>query len=314
VLTAKVAAIAKPIVTDHLSKTYPGGVEAVRKLSIEVDEGEVFGLLGPNGAGKTTTLGVLTTLVRPTGGAAFVDGHDVVRDPFGARQSLGVVFQESVLDNEFTAAENMWLHARVWRVPDAAARIRSLLEAVGLAERAGDGVMTFSGGMRRRLEIARALLGSPRVLVLDEPTLGLDPVVRYELWQMVRELRSRQRLTVLVSTHYLEEAASVCDRVAIIDHGVVTAEGTPTRLVDELGHEVLEVQVDGDAAPVIDALRQIGRPIRTGSTVSAASREPVGTLTDRANTLGLPELGVTSMTVRPATLNDVFLHLNGVRP
>src|SRR4051812_10048954 len=310
---AKVAAIAEPILTERLSKTYPGGVEAVRELSIEIREGEVFGLLGPNGAGKTTTLGVLTTLVRPTGGAAFVDGHDVVRDPFAARRSLGVVFQESVLDNDFSGAENMWLHARIWRVPDAAARIESLLDAVGLGDRADDGVMTYSGGMRRRLEIARALLGRPRVLVLDEPTLGLDPVVRNELWQMIRELRARQQLTVLVSTHYLEEAANVCDRVAIIDRGVISAEGPPGQLVSALGHEVLEVQVDGDAAPVMDGLGTVGTPIRLGSTVSVASREPPGTLAERASALALAELGVTATTVRPATLNDVFLHLNANR-
>jgi ABC-2 type transport system ATP-binding protein len=285
----------------------------VRELSITIHEGEVFGLLGPNGAGKTTTLGVLTTLVRPTGGAAFVDGHDVVRNPFAVRRSLGVVFQESVLDNDFSGAENMWLHARIWQVPDAAARIESLLEAVGLSDRADDGVMTYSGGMRRRLEIARALLGHPRVLILDEPTLGLDPVVRNELWQMIRELRARQRLTVLVSTHYLEEAANVCDRVAIIDHGAVSAEGRPDQLVSGLGQEVLEVQVDGDAAPVMHALARIGAPIRAGSTVSVPSREPPGALAERANALSLPELGVTATTVRPATLNDVFLHLNGNR-
>jgi ABC-2 type transport system ATP-binding protein len=151
------------------------------------------------------------------------------------------------------------------------------------------------------------------VLILDEPTLGLDPVVRNELWQMVRELRASRQLTVLVSTHYLEEAANVCDRVAIIDQGEISAEGRPERLVDELGHEVLEVQVDGDTARVMDALRRIGEPIRAGSTVSVASREPAGSLADHANALALTELGVTTMTVRPATLNDVFLHLNGHR-
>jgi ABC-2 type transport system ATP-binding protein len=302
-----------PIAVESLSKTYPGPVEAVRGLSFRVEEGEIFGLLGPNGAGKTTTLGVLTTLVGPTGGTALVDGHDVTLDPFAARRSLGVVFQETVLDNDFTAAENMWLHARVWRVPDPAERIASLLDAVGLSDRADDGVITYSGGMRRRLEIARALLGRPRVLVLDEPTLGLDPVVRSELWQMVRELRSRQSITVLVSTHYLEEAASVCDRVAIIDRGTLSAEGRPARLVDELGREVLEVQFEGDAAPVLDVLRSIGEPVRAGSTVWVPSHEAAGTLTERANALALADLGVTTVTVRPATLNDVFLHLNGNR-
>src|SRR5207342_3152334 len=143
---------------------------------------------------------------------------------------IGVVFQETVLDNDFTGGENLLLHARLWRVPDALERIASLLDAVGLADRANDGVRTYSGGMKRRLEIARALLGRPRILLLDEPTLGLDPIVRSELWEMVRTLQAQQGVTVLVSTHYLEEAQGVCDRVAIIDQGTIVALDTPARL------------------------------------------------------------------------------------
>ena len=156
-----------PVVVRALTKTYPTGVEAVRGISFHVRSGEVFGLLGPNGAGKTTTLAVLTTLVEPSGGTAMVGGHNVVADPLAARGSIGVVFQDSVLDNEFSGEANLRLHARLWRVPDADARIAALLDAVGLAERASDSVRTYSGGMRRRLEIARALLGRPSVLFLD---------------------------------------------------------------------------------------------------------------------------------------------------
>ena len=206
-----------PVVVRALTKTYPNGVEAVRGISFDVRSGEVFGLLGPNGAGKTTTLGVLTTLVQPSGGTAMVGGHNVVADPLSARGSIGVVFQDSVLDNEFSGEANLRLHARLWRVGDADARIAALLDAVGLAERASDSVRTYSGGMRRRLEIARALLGRPSVLFLDEPTLGLDPIVRQELWRTVSMLREREQVTVLLSTHYLEEAQTVCERVAIID-------------------------------------------------------------------------------------------------
>ena len=221
------ARLTDPVVVSDLTKTYPGPVEAVRGLSFRVRAGEIFGLLGPNGAGKTTTVGVLTTLVRPTSGQATVGGHDVRTDPVAVRRSIGVVFQDSVLDNDFSGAQNLRLHARLWRVPDAERRIAALLAAVGLTDRADDVVWTYSGGMRRRLEIARALLADPKVMFLDEPTLGLDPIARRDLWQVVRTLRERHGVTIVLSTHYLEEAQDVCDRVAIIDQGLIVDEGRP---------------------------------------------------------------------------------------
>jgi ABC-2 type transport system ATP-binding protein len=302
-----------PIVVDGLTKRYPGPVEAVRGISFRVRPGEIFGLLGPNGAGKTTTLGVLTTLVGPTSGSALVDGHDVAVAPLAVRRTIGVVFQESVLDNEFTAAENLWLHARLWRVPDAARRIEALLGAVELTERADHGVRSFSGGMRRRLEIARALLASPRVMFLDEPTLGLDPIVRRDLWQVVRRLRERDGVTILLSTHYLEEAQDICDRVAIIDKGRIVAEGDPAALVAQLGEQIIDLQVDGDVAAVARSLAEadptLGSASQSGATLSVASDRPARELSERVNALALAELGVTAFTVRPATLNDVFLDL-----
>jgi ABC-2 type transport system ATP-binding protein len=297
-----------PLVVEGLSKTYPGPVEAVKGISFRVRQGEIFGLLGPNGAGKTTTVGVLITLIRPTSGLAVVAGHDVTREPLAVRRSIGVVFQDSVLDNEFTGAENLWLHARLWRIGDAAARIPALLEAVGLSDRANDGVRTYSGGMRRRLEIARALLAHPKVLFMDEPTLGLDPIVRRD-----RLLREHHGVTIVLSTHYLEEAQDVCDRVAIIDQGSIVAHGTPGTLVSELGGELAELTVSGDLESTVQALEairpQLGHVARTGSTVSVASHEPRHELTEHINALPLADLGVTSMTIRPATLNDVFLQL-----
>ena len=302
-----------PIVVDGLTKRYPGPVEAVRGISFRVRPGEIFGLLGPNGAGKTTTLGVLTTLVGPTSGSALVDGHDVAVAPLAVRRTIGVVFQESVLDNEFTAAENLWLHARLWRVPDAARRIEALLGAVELTERADHGVRSFSGGMRRRLEIARALLASPRVMFLDEPTLGLDPIVRRDLWQVVRRLRERDGVTILLSTHYLEEAQDICDRVAIIDKGRIVAEGDPAALVTQLGEQIIDLQIDGDVAAVARSLAEadptLGSASQSGATLSVASDRPARELSERVNALALAELGVTAFTVRPATLNDVFLDL-----
>jgi len=299
-----------PVVVSDLVKTYPGPVEAVRGLSFRVGAGEIFGLLGPNGAGKTTTVGVLTTLVRPTGGRASVGGFDVRADPLAVRRSIGVVFQDSVLDNDFSGAENLWLHARLWRVPEPKRRIASLLEAVGLTDRAGDVVWTYSGGMRRRLEIARALLADPKVMFLDEPTLGLDPIARRDLWQVVRALRERHGVTILLSTHYLEEAQDVCDRVAIVDKGRIVESGRPRELVEQLGREVADLTIDGDPAPLLGALEgQPGHLIDAGSSVSVVSDEPRQRLADRISDLPLAELGVKTMTVRPATLNDVFLHL-----
>lgn len=300
-----------PLIVDGLTKTYPGGVQAVRGISFDVAEGEIFGLLGPNGAGKTTTLGVLTTLVRPSGGRALVAGLDVTRDPLAVRRAMGVVFQDSVLDNDFSGLQNMRLHARLWRVPED--RIAPLLGAVGLTGRAGDGVRTYSGGMKRRLEIARALLGQPRILLLDEPTLGLDPIVRSELWDTVRALQAEAGVTVLVSTHYLEEAQSVCDRVAVIDQGTIIALGPPARLIADLGQHVLSLSVGAGPAPVLAVLRHappgLGEPMVTGTAVAVPSSLPAPELTDLAARLDLAAAGATAVSIRPATLNDVFLHL-----
>jgi ABC-2 type transport system ATP-binding protein len=303
------------VTVSDLMKTYPGPVEAVRGVSFKVGTGEIFGLLGPNGAGKTTTVGILITLVRPTSGTAIVDGYDVLIEPLAVRRSIGVVFQDSVLDNDFTGAQNLWLHARLWRVPDARRRISSLLAAVGLSERADDIVWTYSGGMRRRLEIARALLADPRVMFLDEPTLGLDPIARRDLWQVVRALRERHGVTIVLSTHYLEEAQEVCDRVAIIDNGRIVEEGRPADLVDRLGGEVAELAIEGpNATRLLAALDgQPGHIIHASSSVSIVSRESPQELTDRINALPLAELNVSTMTVRPATLNDVFLYLTTIR-
>jgi ABC-2 type transport system ATP-binding protein len=300
-----------------LRKTYSGGVEALKGISFEVREGEIFGMLGPNGAGKTTTIGILTTTVRPSSGSAIVGGHDVVRDPLGVRGAIGVAFQESVLDNDFSGLDNLRLHARLWRVPrdEADERIAGLLESMELTERAGDGVRTYSGGMRRRLEIARALLANPQVLFLDEPTLGLDPAVRQDIWDAIEQLRRRYGVTVVLSTHYLEEAERVCDRVAIIHQGRIVALDTPKALLRTLGEEAVELKVDDDPAAVLPALAGLGlngsSPLVMGKTITIPLTD--GSTEAAALMEEIRSSGITAaaMGIRRTTLNDAFLKLTG---
>jgi ABC-2 type transport system ATP-binding protein len=217
-----------------LRKVYPGGVEAVKGLSFTVEPGEVFGLLGPNGAGKSTTVGMLTTTVRPTGGAAKLAGFDVAKNPLQARGVSSVVFQEAVVDGRLIGRANLMLHARLWGVAAGKAkeRIATLATAFGLNGKLDRPAKTYSGGERRRLEIARALLSEPQVLFLDEPTVGLDPRIRHELLQVIAGLRARDRMAILLTTHYLEEAEQLCDRVAIVHRGEIVALDRPHALLD----------------------------------------------------------------------------------
>ncbi|MGB8878278.1 MAG: ATP-binding cassette domain-containing protein, partial [Solirubrobacteraceae bacterium] len=225
-----------------LRKTYPGGVEAVKGISFAVAQGEVFGLLGPNGAGKSTTIGMLTTTVAPTAGTARLAGYDVAAQPLLARGVSSVVFQDAVVDRGLSGRANLELHARLWGVPPAPAarRIGELVDAVGLAELIGRPVGSYSGGERRRLEIARALVSSPRVLFLDEPTVGLDPRIRHELLDVIAGLRGREGMTIVVTTHYLDEAQQLCDRVAIIHQGTIVGLDSPQALLAGLGRDILE--------------------------------------------------------------------------
>src|SRR5215472_1693406 len=217
------------IETQSLGKTYPGGVAAVKGIDFDVPAGEVFGLLGPNGAGKSTTVGMFTTTILPTAGTARLAGHDVVSSPLEARSVSSVVFQEAVVDAGLSGRENLELHTRLWGVPpvQASRRIGELVEALGLSELIERPVSSYSGGERRRLEIARALTSSPQVLFLDEPTVGLDPRIRHELLDVLARLRDRTELTILLTTHYLEEAERLCDRIAIVHHGEIVALDRP---------------------------------------------------------------------------------------
>src|SRR5438270_2067827 len=216
------------IEVEALTKVYPGGVEAVRELELTVEPGEVLGLLGPNGAGKSTTIGMLTTTVTPTRGTARLAGHDVVRTPLAARAVSSVVFQEPVVDGALTGRRNLELHARLW--DGSTAHVDTSAKALGVDDLLERPVATLSGGQRRRLEIARALVSQPRVLFLDEPTVGLDPRIRHELLDVIAELRARSELTILLTTHYLDEAEQLCDRIAIMPARRLVALDTPAPL------------------------------------------------------------------------------------
>ena len=238
-----------------LTKSY-GEVEAVRGVSFAVPRGEVFGFLGPNGAGKSTTINMLCTLLSPTSGAARVSGFDVTTHRDDVRRHIGLVFQDPTLDGYLTAAQNLRLHAELYGIDPGAipGRIRQMLEMVDLADRADQPVMTFSGGMRRRLEIARGLLHSPRVLFLDEPTVGLDPQTRSSIWSYIRELKRREDITIFLTTHYMDEA-EYCDRIAIMDHGEIVALDTPEALKASVGKDRVMIETDDEPA-AIDELRE----------------------------------------------------------
>jgi len=226
---------------ENLVKTF-GDVKAVDDISFDVAAGEIFAFLGPNGAGKTTTIQMLTTLLRPTSGSMVLDGKDPVTKPLEARQCFGIVFQDPSLDGELTAFENMELHGVLYHVPRKVRteRIETLLKLFELWDRRGSFVKTFSGGMKRRLEIARGLLHTPKILFLDEPTLGLDPQSRNQLWTHVKHLNETERVTVFLTTHYMDEAERVAHRIAIIDHGHIVAQGTAQELKAKTGADSLE--------------------------------------------------------------------------
>ncbi|HEX3238276.1 MAG TPA: ATP-binding cassette domain-containing protein [Gaiellaceae bacterium] len=304
------------IEVDELRKVYPGGVEAVKGIGFEVAPGEVFGLLGPNGAGKSTTIGMLTTTVRPTSGTARLAGYDVGEQPLAARSVSSVVFQDSVVDRSLSGRRNLDLHARLWRVEAAAAkeRIDELVEAVGLGDLVDRPVATYSGGERRRLEIARSLVSGPRVLFLDEPTVGLDPLIRAELLDLIAELRDRSELTILLTTHYLDEAERLCGRVAIMHAGEIVALDTPERLRAGLGRELLELRVDGDATVALASLRSRGIAHETAFTVGSTLTVPLNGHSTSEAIAAVHELGIAgAVSARRPTLDEVYLRLTGGR-
>ncbi|GAA3466743.1 ATP-binding cassette domain-containing protein [Nonomuraea roseola] len=292
-----------------LKKTY-GKVEAVKGVDFEVRPGEVFGFLGPNGAGKTTTISMLCTLVNPTGGSASVAGHDVVRERDEVRRNIGLVFQDPTLDGYLTAEQNLRFHAELYGVPKqlVADRIRQVMEMVALWDRKDAKVMTFSGGMKRRLEIARGLLHSPRVLFLDEPTVGLDPQTRSAIWGYINKLRHKEDITIFMTTHYMDEA-EYCDRIAIIDHGEIVVIDSPEALKASVGKDRVQIHTGDDPLAIV-ALRD-----RFG--IEAAVHEGAVTFAVASGEEFVPrlfaELGLSikSVSVSRPSLDDVFMSYTG---
>ena len=247
------------IETTALRKVYPGDTVALHGLDLRVGEGDFFGLLGPNGAGKTTTIGILTTRVRPTAGTAVVAGADVTQDPVGVRRRIGVVPQRPNPDRSLNVLENLLFHAAYFGISHsvADARANAVLSQLGIADKASAKVDALSGGQQQRLMIARALIHEPRVLFLDEPTVGLDPQARLSLWEILRQLHADGR-TIVMTTHYMEEAEQLCDRIAIIDHGRLLAEDTPAALVARApGGTLIELTLDGEAGPLAVAAQNV---------------------------------------------------------
>lgn len=302
------------ITVENLTRTF-GEITAVDTVSFSVEPESIFGFLGPNGAGKTTTINILCTLLSPTSGRASIDGFDCIRNSGAVRERIGIVFQDNTLDKELTAFENLLFHAHLYGVPRAVRkeRVEEALQFAGLSDRRNDQVKKFSGGMKRRLEVARAIVHQPKVLFLDEPTLGLDPQSRNSLWEFIGRLPGERGVTIFMTTHYMEEA-EICSRIAIIDKGKIIAEGSPDELKKMVGGDVIYLKTtdNHEAIRLLHADMGISAEEREGEVFLSASRgdacipKIIGSLADR----------VIAVRLQRPTLNDVFLKLTGraIRP
>lgn len=324
------------ISVSNLVKVYRGGIRAVDNVSFAVEEGEIFGFLGPNGAGKTTTIMMLITLLPPTSGRALVCGHDVATEPDEVRSRIGYVSQDIAVDETLKGRENLSLQGRLYHLDPAtiAARSREVLDMVDLTDRVDSLVSTYSGGMRKRLDIAEGLIHRPSILFLDEPTLGLDIQTRRRIWDYIRLLRDREGITVFMTTHYMEEADQLCDRIAIIDHGQIVALGTPAELKETIGGDLLLLEVngngpagvepagsertaaglppDGEFATFLGGLNGVKQVSRAKDgrwlLVVASGEEAAPRVLEAVTSRGLT---VRSLAMKKPTLDDVFLHYTG---
>jgi ABC-2 type transport system ATP-binding protein len=299
-------------------KKYFGDVKAVDDVSFNVKEGEIFGLLGPNGAGKTTTISVITTILKPTGGNVKLLGFDVVKDQDAVRKVIGIVFQDPSIDTELTGRENLDLHGRLYGMPSELRkkRIAEVLKLVELEDAADRQVKEYSGGMRRRLEIARGLMHRPKVLFLDEPTLGLDPQTRRKVWDYINNIRKSDRMTIILTTHYMEEADALCDRIAIIDYGKIIALDTPKNLKRLLGRDVITLTFSENCPmekvmKVLQPLKFIKKMKCVNSKLNVAVTNATKTLPEVIRKLERNGLNVLSIEIHQPTLEDVFIQYTG---
>jgi ABC-2 type transport system ATP-binding protein len=304
------------IEVENLSKRF-GDFTAVDRLNFFVERGEVFGLLGPNGAGKSTLIRMLTTLVPPTSGIARVNGFDIVRQANDVRQSIGVIPQAMTSDLDLSAQENMSIFAKLYGIPreKRLKTIKQLLKDVDLEQWADKPVKMFSGGMRRRLEIARGLVHEPRLFFLDEPTTGLDPVSRVAVWEMLSRLKSERDLTILITTHYMDEADKLCDRIAIVDHGKLVALDTPLKLKASIaGKNILEVSLSGAAENWVQTLRSLPEVVDVkadGNIFRISSNNGPRTTVALMEAARNGNAAINSLSVQSTTLDDVFVHYTG---
>lgn len=294
-----------------------GELTAVDKINLTIDSKEIFGLLGPNGAGKTTLIRMLTTVIQPTEGTAKVAGFDIRKNQNEVRENIGVVSQAMTLDVELTAWENMELYAKYYGVPrqQRRERIKELLDVVGLADRADFTVGSYSGGMKRRLELVRSLVHSPKILFLDEPTTGLDPQARSAVWEYLRKIHNERKITILLTTHYLDEAESLCDRVAIVDYGKLMALGTPAELKRKvMGGDIVEAEFADLPNKAFEALTnskfalQVKKHENTLTILAKNGAEAVPRIVELVDENGGK---IRTITLREPTLDDVFLHFTG---
>jgi ABC-2 type transport system ATP-binding protein len=311
--------ISPAIQARELTKQF-GNFTAVDHVTFEVERGELFGLLGPNGAGKTTLIRILTTLIQPSSGQAWVAGHDVIRTPRRVREKIGVVPQALTSDLELTAWQNLDIYGQFYGLPRAArhARAEHLLAMVGLRERAHDMVATYSGGMRRRLEIARGLLHSPQVLFLDEPTIGLDPQGRRAVWELLEQLRAESDLTISLTTHYMDEAEKLCDRIAIIDGGKIVASGTTQQLKAKVrGSDRIKLEIAGDPAATLTALRAQPYVLEVSQdsdgAIIIATADGAHAMPRIIEQIEQAGAKIQAMSIEQISLEDVFISFTGRR-
>lgn len=293
-----------------LTKTYKE-TDAVKGITFDVEEGEIFGFLGPNGAGKSTTINMICTMLKPTSGSILINGYDVSKEKNRVRESIGLIFQQNTLDTKLTANENLKFHCRFYNVPKNVreARIQEVLKIVDLTGSRYSKVETFSGGMQRRLEIARGLLHYPRVLFLDEPTVGLDPQTRAHLWEYILKLKKEQGITMFLTTHYLDEA-EISDRIAIMDKGEIIAVDTPAKLKDQLGGDIIELTTEDNdrALAEIEANVENAEVSVLDGTIHLKVASSDAFISSFLKSLSIP---VTKLNIRKPTLNDVFMAFTG---